>query len=120
MINAKGFTAVIRCNTCEKVLSEGAYPADAEDNLPTDALVISHDGQKNNEHYCPDCKFAKQSEEIEEMDAVLGVCRRFIEAGDVPSAIKHFYAEMKCSQKDAIETVGAESIFYKSIHELRD
>lgn len=120
MINADRFTAVICCDMCEKELSRGTYPGDAEDNLPADTHVISHDGEKDNEHYCPDCKLAKESEEIEEMDAVFGVCRRFIEAGDVPSAIKHFYAEMKCSKKEANETVGPQSIFYKSVQELQD
>lgn len=118
MINAKGFNAAICCDTCQRVLSEGAYPADAEDNLLADALAISHDGEKNNEHYCANCKQVKDEEEVEEMDIVLRICRRFIETGDVLSAIKHFQSEMKCTEEVAADTVGAQSIFYKSIWEL--
>lgn len=120
MINAKGFTAVVCCDNCLKELSKGPYPADAEDNLPTDCILISHDEEKENEHYCADCKRAKEEEEIEEMDDVLGVCRQFIKDGNVSAAVKHFQTEMKCSEDEAHETVGLQSIFYKCVHELQD
>lgn len=120
MIKIEGRNAVICCDRCDKKLAAGPYPADAEDNLPSAYISISHDGEKNNEHYCVECYAAMEEEKVEEMDAILGVCRQFIESEDMPSAIKHFQSEMKCSEQEAIDTVGEGSIFHKSIKELKD
>ena len=119
MISSKGFTAVVHCDNCSKELSQGPYPADAEDNLPPDSVIVSGDDEKNNKHYCATCKRLVEEEEIEEMDAVLRVCRQLIEAKKITTAVKYYRSKMKCSEQEAIDTVGTESIFYKSVKELQ-
>jgi hypothetical protein len=55
MIESRGFDAVVCCDCCLKELSYGPYPADAADNLGDENWVISGDGERPDEHYCPQC-----------------------------------------------------------------
>lgn len=102
----------------EQLLDE-KWPLDATKYENYDPYVLKSYRKAFTEGWLARENAQAEETEVAQMDAVLGICRQLIESENVPAAIKHFQTEMQCSEGEAIDTVGPESIFFKSVMELQ-